>query len=340
MPKELYMKAYIKAISYYLPEKVITNKDLCADFTDLTEDKIFQSTRVQKRHISASHEIGSDLGFNAAEILFKEHNIQREDVDFLLFCSEALDYISPSTACILQNRLHLSKSTGSLDIPYGCSGFVYGLSVAKGLIESEQATNILLITSDIPSKVIHPEDVELKLLFGDAGAATLISKRESNNGIGKFVFGTDGSGYENLIVRKSGFREFMTREWLDQYSEFDGMKYGRLEMKSSNIFLFAIKVVPQMVRDILVKENLEIEDIDFFIFHQANFQMLELLRKKLRIPTEKFIIDMEDFGNTVSASIPIALSRALKAGKIKTGNKVMFCGFGIGLSWSGTIVEI
>jgi len=334
------MNAYIKAISYHLPKNVLSNRALVTLYPNLNEEQIYRSTAIKSRHISDSDEIGSDLGFHAAEKLFFEHAISKDEVDFLLFCSEGLDYSAPATACILQDRLGLNKNCGTLDIPYGCTGFVYGLSVAKGLIESGQASNVLLITSDVPSKVIHPEDIEMRLIFGDAGAATLISNRNQKNGIGKFVFGTDGSGFDKLIVRKSGIRDFMTADWLEFYAEVGGMKLGRMEMKASDIFLFAMKVVPQMVKDLLAKENLAIEDIDFFVFHQANSQMLEVLRKKIRIPKEKFIIEMEDIGNTVSASIPIALSRALNIEKIKKGNRIMICGFGIGLSWSGTILEI
>lgn len=334
------MNPYIKAISYYLPAKVITNNDLCVDFPELNEEEIYKSSGIKSRHISDKDEIGSDLAYNAAEIFFKEYNFKKEEIDFLLFCTEGLDYKAPATSCILQHRLKLPKTCGALDIPYGCTGFVYGLSVAKGLIESGQAKNVLLLTADIPSKVIHPKDKELRIIFGDGGAATLISCTSENKNIGKFVFGTDGSGYDKLIVRKSGTREYMTKEWLDSYADSDGMKFGKMEMKSSDIFLFAMKTVPLMIKELLEKECLKQEEIDLFVFHQANVQMLEVLRRKMKIPAEKFIIDMKDVGNTVSASIPIALKNAIDKGLIKDGNKIMLCGFGIGLSWAGTIVRM
>ncbi|HOY31648.1 MAG TPA: ketoacyl-ACP synthase III [Bacteroidales bacterium] len=334
------MNSYLKAISYYLPEKIITNKDLCDDFPEADEAEIFKNYGIKCRHISGPDEIGSDVGFFAAEHFFCEHQIKREDIDFLLFCTEGLDYKAPATSCILQHRLRLPGTCGALDIPYGCTGFVYGLSVSKGLIESGQAKNVLLITSDVPSKVIHPGDKELRILFGDGGAATLISATNEDKGIGQFVFGTDGSGYDKLIVRRSGTREYMTRAWLEDFHEVDGMKWGRMEMDSSQIFLFAMKVVPAMIRELLGKEGLSVEDIDCFVFHQANVQMLEVLRKKMKIPLEKFIIDMETTGNTVSASIPIALKNAMNKRIIHTGGKIVLCGFGIGLSWAATIVEI
>lgn len=333
------MKANIKAISYYLPDKIVSNRDLCNEFPGLNEDEFFRSSGVRFRHISPPDEIGSDMAFCAAEKFFEEHPVRKEDIDFLLFCTEGLDYKAPASSCILQHRLGLLKNCGTLDIPYGCTGFVYGLSVAKGLIESGQAGNILLLTADVPSKVIHPDDAELRTIFGDGGAATLI-KASEKKGIGKFVFGTDGSGSEHLIVRHSGAREFMTKEWLEQYQNVGGMKWGRMEMNSSKIFLFAVRVVPALIKEILEKENLSLDEIDFFVFHQANAQLLEVIRKKMKIPSAKFIMDMENCGNTVSATIPIALRNAMDKGIISHGHKVMCCGFGIGLSWAGTVIDL
>ncbi len=333
------MNSSIRAISYYVPERVLTNRDLCNEFPGLNEEEIFKTSGIRLRHISRPDEIGSDIGFCAAEKLFSENNIRREEIDFLLFCTEGLDYKAPATSCILQERLKLAKTCGALDIPYGCTGFVYGLSVAKGLIESDQAKNILLLTSDVPSKVIHPGDRELRIIFGDGGAATLISSTSDRKGIGKFVFGTDGSGYDKLIVRRSGAREFITHEWLNKFNDADGMKWGKMEMQSDKIFLFAMKVVPPMIRELMEKEKLNLDDIDLFVFHQANVQMLDVLRRKIKIPSEKFVIDMEEVGNTVSASIPIALKDALDKGKIKIGMNIMLCAFGVGLSWAATIVK-
>jgi len=196
------------------------------------------------------------------------------------------------------------------------------------------------VTADAPSKVLYPKDKDLRIIFGDGGAATHIAATSEDKCIGKFVFGTDGSGYDKLIVRSSGTREFATREWLDNYADVGGMTLGRLEMKSSDIFLFAMKVVPPMVKELLEKENMMTEDIDLFVFHQANVQMLEVLRKKMKIPAGKFIIDMENYGNTVSASIPIALKNAMDKGLVRSGSRIMLCGFGIGLSWAGTIIKL
>lgn len=335
------MRAYIKAISYYLPEKVLTNAELCQIFPDLSEKDIVLRTGVKQRFISAPLEIGSDVAFASAEIFFREHNIAREEVDFLIFCTEGLDYKAPATACVLQNRIGLPQTCGAIDVPLGCTGFVYGLSLAKALIESSQARNVLLLTSDVPSKVIHPDDSELRSIFSDGGAATLVSAtEEAGSMVGDFVFGTDGRGAENLIVRYSGSREPISHDWLTKYKNADGMKWGKMEMNGSEIFIFAIKVVPPMIRRILEKNQMQQEEVDLFIFHQASGFLLEILRKKLKIPKEKFFVCLENVGNTVSATIPIALKEAMKQGKAKKGDKILLAGFGIGYSWSGTIVTI
>lgn len=333
------MSSYIRSISYYLPEKVLTNNGLCSAFPHLQADEIFRLTGIRERHIASQGQISSDLAFESAEALFREHSIDRGDIDFLLFCSEGLDHKAPATACLLQHRLKLSQTCGAVDIPLGCTGFVYGLSLAKALVESGQARNVLLLTSDTPSKAIHPNDHELRLIFGDAGAATLICAGGPGS-IGDFVFGTDGSGAQNLIVRESGLRYPITKEWLEKYENVGGLPFGRMEMKGEEIFIFALKVVPSMVKELLEKAGLTMDDIDLFVFHQANGYLLEILRKKLKIVREKFIVQMESSGNTVSASIPIALHEAIKSGKAKKGDKVLIAGFGIGYSWAGTIITI
>lgn len=337
------MGSYIKAISYYLPEQQLSNAQLCERFPETTSEEIIQKTGVANRHVSAPLEIGSDVAYAGAEKFFEEHDIDKESVDFMLFCTEGLDYKAPTSACVLQARIGLRNSSGAMDIPMGCTGFVYGMSLAKGLIESGQARNVLLLTSDVPTKVIHPDDLELRMIFGDAGAATLISNNDETDesSIGEFVFGTNGKGAENLIVNYSGAREPMTKAWLDEYKgEADGMKWGKMSMKGTEIFIFSIRVVPPMVKELLEKHNLTMDDIDLFVFHQANTFLLEVLRKRMKIPEEKFVHYMERIGNTVSATIPIALYETMKSGRAKRGDKILLASFGIGYSWSGTIINL
>ena len=329
-------------ISYCLSSKAITNKDLETDFDETTADAIFAKTGISTRFQTEGDILASDLGFMAAKKLFKEYNIQKETIDYLIFVSSCLDYKSPTTACVLQNRLGLKTTIGAIDILHGCTGFIYGLSTAKGLIATDQAEKILLITADSPTKLVHPEDLELLSIFSDGAAATLVTNQNSkvSGKIGKFVFGTDGIGAKNLMSTRSGMRNPTDANWFKENKAVpSGLKWGKLEMNGSQIFIFSIRTVPKLVNDILSKENLAIEEIDLFVFHQANGVMLDFLRSKLRIPKKKFYLNIENKGNTVSATIPIALKDAFSEGLITKGCKVLVAGFGIGYSWGGTIIR-
>ena len=334
------MGACIKAISYYLPEKILNNEELASIFPEYTPEEIFRRTGIKERRIAADTEIPSDAAVIAAEKFFTEHpTYKKEDIDFLIFTTEMVDRRGPATACILQNKLGLPTALGAIDIPMGCSGFVYGLMVANALINSKVAKNILFLTGDAATKVIHPKDHELRMIFGDAMAVTLISESE-NNGISSFVVGTDGSGAANLIVEGCCGAEKPTREWLDKYNDAGGMAYGMLSMHGAEILTFSLKKVPPLVKELLEKEKLVMNDIDLFIFHQASGFMLEVLRRKMKIPKEKFFTNIEYIGNTVAATIPLALYDAMKGGRAKKGDKVLIAGFGIGYSWGATIITI
>ena len=327
--------AFIHSISYYLPENTLTNELLVQEFPEWDIQKISNKTGINSRHIAANDEFSSDMAVNAANKLFKEHSIDKDSIDFLLLCTQSPDYFLPTTACVLQDRLGLKTTTGALDFNLGCSGFVYGLSLAKGLIKGGMAKNVLLITSETYSKFIHSKDKSNKTIFGDAAAATLISSENGFCEIGEFIFGTDGSGYENLIVKEGGMRFPFTNineDIVDDYGNVHNDK--NLYMNGPEIFNFTGEFVPKLTKSILEKADLEMNDIDLFIFHQANKYMLNYLRKKIRIPKEKFYIGMEHCGNTVSSTIPIALSDYLKINKENDLKNVVLEGFGVGYSWA------
>jgi len=329
------MKANIKAISYYLPEAVLSNDLINQEFPEWEIEKISSKTGINSRHISSGNEFSSDMAIKAAEKLFAEHNIDRSTIDYLLFCTQSPDYFLPTTACIIQDKLGLNTSIGALDFNLGCSGFVYGLSLAKGLIAGEMAKNILLITAETYSKFIHPKDKSNKTIFGDAAAATLISAEKGFCTLGNFVFGTDGKGAENLIVKQGGMRFPVSSENEDIVDEFGNVRNDKnLYMNGAEIFNFTGEFVPKLTEAILEKSNLRKENIDLFIFHQANKYMLNHLRKKIKIPEEKFFIAMEDCGNTVSSTIPIALYEAQKQGRIIESKNLILAGFGVGYSWA------
>lgn len=332
------MKAFIKGISYYLPEKILTNEDLLKDFPEWSVEKVASKIGISERHVAGENETASDLGVAAAEKLFQDYKINKSDIDFILFCTQSPDYFLPATSCTIQERLGLKTDTGALDFNQGCSGYVYGLSLAKGLIVSGIAKNILLITSETYTKHIHPRDKSNRTIFGDAAAATLISG-EGFAEILNFSLGTDGRGAENLIVRTGGMRR---KDQLHDVRFDEGgnpLCSDNLYMNGTEILSFTLDVVPSLVQKVLEANELKQEDIGLFVFHQANRYMMEFLRKKMKINTERFYYYMENTGNTVSSTIPIALKAALDKGDLSGIKNVMLAGFGVGYSWGGTILR-
>jgi len=332
--------AYIKAISYYLPENILSNDKLSEQFPEWSVEKISAKIGISSRRVVSEDECSSDLAYNAAIKLFEDNNINPNEIDFVLLCTQSPDYFLPTTACLLQDRLGIPTSAGALDFNLGCSGFVYGLSLAKGLILAGDIKNVLLIMAETYSKFIHPEDKSLKSIFGDAASATLVSASEEDL-IGPFVFGTDGKGAKNLIVEYGGMRNRNVNDAKDEVNPETGAITNKafLSMNGPEIFNFSNKEVPKSVENLLAKAQITIEDVDVFIFHQANKYMLEHLRKKMKVPVEKFYIFMEHCGNTVSSTIPIALSEAIKDGTVRKGSKVCLVGFGVGYSWGACLVQ-
>lgn len=331
------MKAYIKAISYFLPEKILTNEDLLKEFPEWTVEKVAEKVGVNQRHIVAENETATDMATQSANKLFNEHNIDRSSIDFVLLCTQSPDYFLPTSACLIQNRLGLSTSCGALDFNLGCSGFVYGLTLAKGLIAANIAKNVLLLTAETYSKHLHPKDKGNRTIFGDASAATLIST-EGFASIEEFSLGTDGRGAENLIVKKGGLRQPVAKKdlFIDENGNPTSSDY--LYMNGGEIFNFTSEAVPLLVDQLLVKNKLSKDNIDLFVFHQANKYMINYLRKLLDIDKERFYIYLENVGNTVSSTIPIALYEAKKTRKLK-GN-ILLAGFGVGYSWGGTLLKV
>lgn len=323
-------------IDYYLPTEILTNNDLSIIFPDWDHNLFEKKIGIKKRHIANENETALDLAEKSAKLLFKK--INKESVDFLIFCTQSPDYLLPSSACILQARLNLPTSCGAIDINLGCSGYVYGLAIAKGLFESKIASNILLVVAETYSKHIHPKDKINRAIFGDASAATLINKKIH---IGEFVLGTNGIGFNELIIKNSGMRNANQQNVKEfEYSKGNITSDNHLYMNGPEIFNFTITTIPNLVHETAKKNNINLQDIDYFVFHQANEYMLEYLRTKIGIPIEKFCIDIKNTGNTVSATIPIALKNAYNNKKIKKGSTIMLVGFGVGLSWGATIISL
>lgn len=337
------MNAYIKAISYYLPEKILSNEEFFRIFPEtVSQQDAYAKIGVKERRIVDPGLTASDLGVHAALALFEEHAIQPEDIDFLFFCALEFDYQLPSSAAIIQQKLKLPTSCGATDFNLGCSGYVYGLGLAKGLIESCGMKNILLITSSTLTKTIHAKDKSSRFVFGDGAAATLISSRKDEPGISSFIFGTDGKRAEKIIIKDGGARNPLTKNSFDELKDDYGnvTSNGHFSMEGTSVFLFGLKTVPAMIHDLLKKEEQTLADIDLFIFHQANLFLINNICSKMGIPDDKVFNYMELVGNTVAATIPIALAEAIKQGKAKPGQKILLAGFGVGLSWSATIVRL
>jgi 3-oxoacyl-[acyl-carrier-protein] synthase-3 len=324
-------------LDYYLPEKILTNTDLSKEFQDWNFEDFEKKIGIKQRHIAQENETALDMAEKAClKVLDK---IDRSKIDFIILCTQSPDYFLPTSACILQNRLNLTTSCGALDINLGCSGYIYGLSLAKGLLASRVASNILLVVSETYSKHLHPKDRANRAIFGDAAVATYIN--EDNLEIGEFILGTQGKGFEELIVKNGGTKNKglkIAEEY--EYGTGNITSDDYLYMNGPGIYNFTISTIPSLVSETAKKNSLTLDEIDFFIFHQANEYMLNYLRRKSQIPTEKFCIDMALTGNTVSATIPIALKNAISNKKIQKGNKVMLVGFGVGLSWGATIITI
>lgn len=328
----------IKAISSYLPEKVMTNEELVRDFPEWSVEKIASKIGVDERRIAADDETAADLAYKAAENLFAQNKVKKEEIDFVLLCTQSPDYKLPTSACMLQHRLGLRTSIGALDFNLGCSGYVYGLALAKGLVAGGVAKNVLLLTAETYNKYLHKRDKGNRTIFGDAATASVIST-EGFAEIGEFSLGTDGSGAENLIVRTGMSRQPMPAMDIKFDENGNPVSSDYLYMNGSEIFSFTQENVPVVVKETLEKNGMSKDDIDLFVFHQANKYMLNFLRKKIKIEEERFYVDMQKVGNTVSNSIPLALESAIQKGVLTEGMSVLISGFGVGYSWGGCILK-
>jgi 3-oxoacyl-[acyl-carrier-protein] synthase-3 len=336
------MQGFIKAVEYILPERALSTQQLSEEFPDWSVEKIDRKTGIQVRHIAAPEQCSSDLAYDAACRLFDSGAVRRSEIDFILLCTQSPDYFLPTTACVLQDRLGIPTTAGALDFNLGCSGFVYGLGLAQGLISSGQASNVLLLTAETYSKFIHPSDRSVRTIFGDAAAATLVSGLESDQPlIGPFVYGSDGSGARNLIVPAGGMRLRNSAETAVEQQDDQGnlRTPDNLFMNGAEIFSFTLSAVPAAFEELLCKASVSADEIDLFVFHQANKYMLDHLRKRMNIPEEKFYLCMSHCGNTVSSTIPIALRHASDDGRLRDGMRVALVGFGVGYSWGAAMVR-
>lgn len=332
------MNSRIKVIETYLPEGILSNEMISSEFPKWDPDKIEKKIGIKQRHVVSNDETALDLAIKAGKKALENYN--KKDIDFVILCTQSPDYLLPTSACILQSKLGLKNSVGAFDYNLGCSGFIYGLAMAKAFIASSMANSVLLVMSDTYTKHINKLDFADRSIFGD-GATAIIVESCPEPQIHDFVIGTDGSGANNLIIPNGGMRnQFNPEAVLVEDSSGNKRTDNNLFMNGPEIFNFTIGAVPSVIDDVLSKNNTSLDDIDYVIFHQANKFMLDYLRKKTKIPKEKFYNNMLNTGNTVSSTIPIALKDCMENGMVKSGDKILLCGFGVGYSWGATIITI
>ena len=287
-----------------------------------------KKTGVITRRIAAGGETASDLAFEAGTKLIRD-SAESQQSEFLILVTQSPDYVLPTGACILQHRLGLPTSCMAFDINLGCSGFVYALSIAGGLIESRVAQKGIVLCADTYSKYISKHDRTCRPIFSDGAAAVFVERGETDS-VGPFDFGTDGSGYDRLIVRGSGARD-----------SADGAEWSQrsLEMDGSGVLLFTMNVVPASIHRLLERAGLTLDDIDLIVFHQASRFVIDNLTRRLGVDEAKVFTNYDTIGNTVSATIPIALKDAVVQGRLQSGDTVLIAGFGVGLSWGVTVIR-
>lgn len=330
----------MSGVSVAVPKMKIVNLEN-QNYSDDDIIKFITTTGVSEFRVAQTNITTSDLGFEAAKALIEEMNIEKSEFDVLVFISQSPDYFFiPNTAPILQNRLGLSKSCLCFDVPLGCSGYTYGISILSSYLQNKNFRRGLLICGDTSSKSINPLDKSAAMLFGDAASATIIEKTKDTNKI-IFDLGTDGSGYNAIIIPEGGFRKQFNSETLIAKDYGDGIirRGCDLHLDGMDVFSFGISETPKTVKAIYDYAGITNENVDYAIFHQANKMMNEMIRKKLKFEKEKVPYSLEKFGNTSSASIPVTMVTQLRNQLTFGLKRLLLCGFGVGLSWGTCFLQ-
>ncbi len=330
----------IKGFSACVPKTIEENIDSPIFKSPAEAEKFISSTGVERRRIASNDTTTSDLCIIAAERLIENLQWEKSEIDCIIFVTQTPDYILPATSCVIQNKLQLSEECYALDISLGCSGWVYGLSIIANLLATGIMKKGLLLVGDTTLKSTSPYDKSAWPLFGDAGTATAL-EFENNEQELDFHFACDGSGFDAIIIPEGGFRKMFSQDSL-KYQQFEeGISRNGLQtiLNGMDVFSFGISKAPESINKLLKKFQIDLERIDLFTFHQANLLMNEKIRKKLKLPSEKVLYSLKDFGNTSSATIPLTLiTQAKKELETKHLNHIA-CGFGVGLSWGSVYFE-
>lgn len=334
------MGAEIKAIEYIFPNNILSNDDLSIEFPEYDFKKFEKKVGIKQRYIVEENETALTLAIKAVEKLFQKNDISSNEIDFILYCTQSPEYFLPTSACLIQSECNISTKAGALDFNLGCSGYTYGLSIAKGLINGKTIKNVVLVTSETYSRYINKLDRTNRAIFGDAATATLITYSKENK-IGEFLFGTDGKGSSELIVKNGAAHcPLDPNAELKNYGSGNYYTDNDLYMNGPSVFNFTNTVIPEFTSRVVDLNKSFSPTINYNIFHQANAFMLKNIRRKINIPENEFYISLEDGGNTVSNTIPIALKRFIESRKEFSDCAVLLMGFGVGLSWCGGVIKI
>lgn len=334
------MNAKIKSIQYYLPQKTVTNVDLRNEFPHWDVDKIEKKSGVFTRHIAGKDETALDLSIKACEKLFAEYD--KTKIDGIIYCTQSPDYIMPSNSFLLQRHFNLSESAFAFDFNHACTGYIYGLMMANSFIRSGIAQHLLLINSDTYSKYINQKDRSTRVLFGDGAAVSIIGISEEENGVLDMEIATYGDGYDKFIIPAGGARlPKSTETGIEAMDQAGNIRsHNDIKMDGFAVWSFINSKVPGQIKNLLKRNELTLTDIDLFIFHQASLMTIESLMKILRLERDKVFINIREMGNTVSASIPIAVKDAMDSGRLRKGQKIILSGFGVGLSYGTVLIKV
>ncbi len=331
----------ISSIAYSLGSCVLTNDELKKQFPHWNFEYLETRTGVKERPICGPNETALDFAVNACKTLIDSGELRPDEVDAVIFCTETPDHIIPPNACILHDALGLQPNTAAFDITHACSGYPYALMLAKSMVVSGAASQVLIANSDTYSKLISPQDRATRALFGDGGAVSIITAKSPEFVIKDIHLGTAGAYYKRFYIEGGGARVPDVKDIYmveDKSGNIRGSNH--ISMDGLGILTFFNTLLPSEIKNFLGKNNLLISDIDLMISHQSSAVSLEGLRRALKIENEQFFVDIEKTGNLVSASIPIAFSRASKNKKMVSGDKILLCGFGVGLSWGLVLLEV
>ena len=331
----------IHQIEYYLPKNEVTNDDLSKSNPEWDMQAIKKWTGVSKRFYTDKNQTALDIGFKSCEKLLSKIDSLKNKVDGLIFCTQSNDYIMPPNSSLLHGMLSLSENVFAFDFNLACSGYIYGLALANGLISTKVAENILLINADTYSKFINEKDRSTKVLFGDAAATSYLNVSNNSKGLIDIICSSSGNHSNKIIIPAGGQKKPKSKKTSIPTKDNNGniRTQENLHMDGLGVFSFVNSKIPKQVNEILARNQYNINDIDLFVFHQANKLIIDSLTKILKIDSNKVYINIERVGNTVSASIPIALKDAQQEGKIRNGDKVLCSGFGTGLSWGTCLLQ-